>query len=160
MSVDIYLRVEGATGESKDSAHTGWIDSLTFNWGASQPGNMNVGGGGGTGKVAYKDLTVQAYIDKATPSLLKYCSSGKHVTKVELSLCKAGGTQIEYSRIVLEDVLIATVEFNGIGDTDEVIVNYAFQASKVKMHYWEQSSQGSKGAETMSGWDIKQNKEM
>jgi len=53
---------------------------------------------------------------------------------VELSLCKAGGTQIEYSRIVLEDVLITNVEFNGIGDTDDVIVNYAFQASKVRMH--------------------------
>lgn len=50
MSVAIDLRVEGATGESKDSAHSGWIDSLTFNWGASQPGNMNVvGGGGGAG---------------------------------------------------------------------------------------------------------------
>lgn len=78
---------------------------------------------------------------------------------MELSLCKAGGTQIEYSSIVLEDVLITNVEFNGIGDTDDVIVNYPFQASKVRMHYWEQSSQGSRSAETMSGWDIKQNKE-
>ena len=99
---------------------------------------MSVGGGGGAGKVNFNDLEVIALIDKATPSLLKYCSSGKHVTKVELSLCKAGGTQIEYSRIVLEDVLITNVEFNGIGDTDEIIVNYAFQASKVRMQYWEQ----------------------
>ncbi|PMC12422.1 type VI secretion system tube protein Hcp, partial [Klebsiella aerogenes] len=27
------------------------------------------------------------------------------------------------------------------------------QASKVNLHYWEQSSQGTKGAETKSGWD-------
>lgn len=37
MSVAIDLRVEGATGESKDSAHAGRIDSLTFNWGAGNP---------------------------------------------------------------------------------------------------------------------------
>ena len=160
MSVDIYLKIDGITGESNDSAHDGWVDCLTFNWGANQPGNMSVGGGGGAGKVSYKDLTVQAYIDKATPAIMKYCSNGKHITKVELSLCKAGGTQIEYSRIVLEDVLITSVNFNGIGDTDEVITIYSFQASRVNLHYWEQSDTGGKGAETMSGWDIKQNKEI
>jgi type VI secretion system secreted protein Hcp len=160
MAIDIYLKVDGATGESKDSNHKNWIDVLSFNWGATQPGNMAVGGGGGTGKVNYKDLQIQALIDKATPAILKYCSSGKHVTKVELSICKAGGGQIEYSRIVLEDVLVTQTEFTGVGNTDTIAVNYAFQASKVNLSYWEQSDSGTRGAESKAGWDIKQNKEV
>ncbi len=160
MAIDIYLKVDGATGESKDSNHKNWIDVLSFNWGATQPGNMAVGGGGGTGKVNYKDLQVQALIDKATPAILKYCSSGKHVTKVELSICKAGGSQIEYSRIVLEDVLVTQTEFTGVGNTDTIVINYAFQASKVNVSYWEQSDSGTRGAESKAGWDIKQNKEI
>lgn len=160
MAIDIYLKVDGATGESKDSNHKNWIDVLSFNWGATQPGNMAVGGGGGTGKVNYKDLQVQALIDKATPAILKYCSSGKHVTKVELSICKAGGSQIEYSRIVLEDVLVTQTEFTGVGNTDTIVINYAFQASKVNISYWEQSDSGTRGAESKAGWDIKQNKEI
>lgn len=39
MAIDMYLKVEGVTGESKDSNHTGWIDINSFSWGASQPGN-------------------------------------------------------------------------------------------------------------------------
>jgi type VI secretion system secreted protein Hcp len=120
---------------------------------------MAVGGGGGTGKVNYSDLRINALIDKSTPAILKYCSSGKHVTKVELSVCKAGGSQVEYTKIVLEDVLVTQTDFNGVGHSDTIVVDYAFQASKVTMSYWEQSESGTKGAESKSGWDIKQNKE-
>lgn len=160
MAIDMYLKVQGVTGESKDSNHTGWIDALSFNWGAEQPGNMSVGGGGGAGKVNFHDLSVQTMIDKGTPAVLKFCASGKHVDKVELSVCKAGGSQIEYSRIVLEDVLVTKTSFTGVGMTDNVLVTYYFQASKLNLHYWEQSGQGTKGAETKSGWDVKQNKEI
>lgn len=120
---------------------------------------MAVGGGGGAGKVNFNDLRVKALIDKSTPAILKYCSSGKHVSKVELSVCKAGGSQVEYSKIVLEDVLVTATNFNGIGQSDTIVVDYAFQASKVSTSYWEQSASGTKGAETKAGWDIKQNKE-
>lgn len=56
MAVDMYLKVDAVTGESADSNHNGWIDIQSFNWGASQPGNMAVGGGGGAGKVQFSDL--------------------------------------------------------------------------------------------------------
>jgi len=67
----MFLKVEGINGESKNANHKQWIDVFSFNWGARQPGNMAVGGGGGAGKVNFRDLTVQALIDKATPALLK-----------------------------------------------------------------------------------------
>lgn len=160
MAIDSFLKVDGVTGESNDSNHKNWTDILSFNWGATQSGNMAVGGGGGTGEVNFKDLEVQALIDKSTPAILKFRSSGKHVTKVELSICKAGGTQVEYTRIVLEDVLVSMADFTGVGHTDNILVKYRFQASKVNLHYWEQSASGTKGAETKAGWDIKQNKEI
>lgn len=135
MAIDMYLKVDGVTGESNDSNHKNWIDVLSFSWAAEQPGNMSVGGGGGAGKVNFQDLSVQALIDKATPAVLKFCASGKHVAKVELSICKAGGSQIEYSRVVLEDVLVTKTSFSGVGHTDTIMVNYLFQASKVNLHY-------------------------
>ena len=132
MAIDMFLKVEGVTGESKDSNHTGWTDITSFSWGASQPGNMSVGGGGGAGKV---------------------------LTKVELSVCKAGGQQVEYSRITLEDVLVTSVQYTGADNGDTVGVTYAFQAAKVKQQYWEQTTSGGKGAESSAGWNIKENKE-
>ncbi|MBC0856441.1 Hcp family type VI secretion system effector [Pantoea stewartii] len=155
MTVAIYLKVEGVKGEAKPKE--GWIDVLSFNWAAAQPGNMMVGGGGGAGKVMFDDLSVQACIDRASPTLLGFCASGKHISKVILSVNKAGGEKIEYARIELEDVIITRVNFSGVGKTENILVNYVFQAAKVSQHYWEQTNTGGKSAEIVSGWDIKKN---
>jgi type VI secretion system secreted protein Hcp len=159
MSNDLYLKIDGIDGEATDSNHQGWINVDSFTWGATQQGNMAVGGGGGAGKVQFRDLTVQANIDKAMPAIMRYVANGKHISKVQLSLCKAGGTQIEYCRITLEDVLITNALFNGTTHTDLVGMSYQFQAAKVQTQYWVQSSTGSKGAESQSSWNIKENRE-
>lgn len=86
-------------------------------------------------------------------------ANGKHINKVELSVCKAGGTQIEYCRITLEDVLITNAIFNGTTHTDLIGMAYQFQAAKVQTQYWEQSASGGKGAESQSSWNIKENRE-
>ena len=44
MSTDLFLKIDGITGESQDSNHKGWIAIESFTWGANQPGNMSVGG--------------------------------------------------------------------------------------------------------------------
>ncbi|OZI37314.1 Hcp1 family type VI secretion system effector [Bordetella genomosp. 10] len=164
MAVDMFMRIEGASGESKDANHKEWTDILSFSWGATQPGSMATGGGGGSGKASFNDLHVVARIDKAAPAVMKHCAGGKHLSKVELSICKAGGTQIEYSKITLDDVMVTSVQLSGdntatSADPEYVLVNYAFQASKVTQQYWEQTDKGGKGAESQVAWDIKQNKE-
>ena len=32
MAIDMFLKVEGVTGESKDANHSSWIDVLSFNY--------------------------------------------------------------------------------------------------------------------------------
>ena len=156
----MFMKIDGANGESKDSNHKNWSDIISFSWGATQPGNMASGGGLGAGKASFNDLHVVARIDKAAPAVMKHCASGKHLGKVELSVCKAGGQQVEYTKITLEDVLVSSVQLSGELNSESVVVNYAFQAAKVKQQYWEQTEQGGKGAESLVAWDIKQNKEV
>jgi type VI secretion system secreted protein Hcp len=159
MSVDMFMKVEGATGESKDSNHKGWTDIDSFTWGAKQPNSMASGGGAGAGKVAFQDLIVIAKMDRCYPAMVKHCATGKHLGKVELSLCKAGGTQIEYARIELTDVLVTAVNLRGIEGGEIFSLAYCFQASKIKTSYWEQTSQGGRAPGVDIGFDIKQNKE-
>jgi type VI secretion system secreted protein Hcp len=158
MAIDMYLQVDGITGESQDSNHKGWIDIASYTWGSTQKGAMASGGGGGAGKVNFNDLSVATNMDCATPALLKYCANGKHISNIKLSFCKAGGTQIEYSTVVLKDVIVTNVQISGVGSLDQVALNYSFQASQVEHHYWVQSKDGTKGAETEMGWDVKANK--
>ncbi|GAB3412897.1 type VI secretion system tube protein Hcp [Erwinia aphidicola] len=160
MSKDIFLRVDGITGESKDARHPGWIQVESFGWGATQPSAIEVGSGGGAGKVKFRDLTVNAFIDKATPNLLRYVSNGKHINSVELSSCKAGGEQLEYFKINLKQVMVTDVVFNGATGQDLFGVTYCFRAAEVSNHYFEQTTEGARGAEFSSGWSIKENKEL
>lgn len=156
MSHDMYLKVDGVNGESKDASHSGWTDITSFSWGASQ----NANNGGSVGKVNFSDLHVIARIDKSVSALMKYCATGKHVNKVELSLCRASGEQTEYARITLEDVLVTSVDYSGVNKTEELTMTYSFQAAKVRQQYWEQTRTGQRGAETSMGWDIKENREI
>ena len=153
MAVDLFLKIEGVTGESADANHAGWIDIASLGWGASQAASIS-GGGAGAGKVSFSDLSIIADMCKATPTLMKFCASGKHIPQVKVSMCKAGGTQNEYASIVLNDVLVTNVQFRG-GSPMTVI--YAFQAAKVEHHYWTQLKDGGKGPEIQMGWDVKGN---
>lgn len=157
MAIDMFMKVEGVSGESKDANHKDWTNVDSFEWGAIQPGSMT-SGGGGAGKVNFNDLTVIAAIDKSTPTILKNCATGQHLSKVEVSVCKAGGEQIEYSRTTLEDVLVTAVKFIGAQENDVLKIQYSFQAAKVKNQYWEQTDKGSKGAEVQMAFNIKENK--
>ncbi|WP_373784479.1 Hcp family type VI secretion system effector, partial [Delftia acidovorans] len=111
------------------------------------------------GKVSFHDLNVIAKVDKCYPAVLKHCATGKHLGQVDISLCKAGGTQIEFTKITLTDVMVTNVTVSGANSSDTVTVNYSFQAAKVKTQYWEQTNQGGKGAESQMGFNIKENRE-
>lgn len=158
MASDMYMKIDGIKGESKDSNHKEWIDIKSFTWGAEQPGSMTTGGGGGSGRVNFDDLVVIASIDKSAPTLLQSCASGKHISKLEISVCKAGGEQVEYYRETLEDLIVTSVKFIGTEDDETLMMQYSFQAVGLKAQYWEQTDKGSKGAEVSMGWDTKANK--
>ncbi|MGU7784993.1 Hcp family type VI secretion system effector [Burkholderia sp. PU8-34] len=163
MGVAMFMKVDGVSGESADAQHKGWTDIQTFSWGASQPGAMASGSGGNAGKASFNDLVVAAYMDKGTPAIIKYCANGKHLPTVEISACKTGGSQVEFMRVTLQEVLVTSAQLAGVdpGDTaDRLLMHYGFQAAKVKKQYWQQNDNGGKGAEVSVGWNIKENTEM
>lgn len=163
MGVAMFMKVDGVTGESADAQHKGWTDIQSFTWGASQPGAMASGSGGNAGKASFNDLVVAAYMDKGAPAIIKNCANGKHLSSVEISACKTGGTQVEFMRVTLQEVLVTSAQVAGIdpGDVaDRLMMHYGFHAAKVKKQYWQQNDNGGKGAEVTVGWNIKENTEM
>ena len=159
MAIALFLKVDGADGESANSKHKNWIDVESFHWGANQPSSMHVGGGGGAGKVSFHDLTTVANVDKSYPAMLVKCASGEHISKVEVAGSKAGGDEVEYFKITLEDVLVTSVDVSGANGA-QVTVNYSFQAAKVKSEYSVQTDKGGKGATSTFGFNIKENKKV
>lgn len=157
MAVDMFLKLDGIEGESRDSKHKNEIDIESFSWGASNSGSAAHGTGGGTGKVSMQDFTFVAAVSKASPKLFLACASGEHIRSALLTVRRSGESQQEFLKVTMSDVLISSWKHEGAaGDevpTDQVTMNFA----KVKIDYTEQSPTGAPGATTSAGWDVKAN---
>lgn len=159
MSQDIFLKINGIDGESLDTAHKNEIEVLSWNWGMTQESNMHMGSGGGAGKATVEDLTFEHYTDRASPNLMKYCLTGKHVSEATLTIRKAGGTPLEYLKITMTDVIISKVHPSGSSAEERIREHVGLSFSKVKQEYIVQNQQGGSGGAVTAAYDIKQNKE-
>src|SRR5215471_8524354 len=115
MAVDMFLKLDGIKGESKDSKHKDEIHIESFSWGMSQTGAMSSGGGGGAGKVNVHDISITKHVDKSSCDLMYACASGKHIPSGLITVRKAGEKPLEYLKIKLTDILISGVQHAGHG---------------------------------------------
>ena len=156
---DIYIKLDGIDGESKDSQHKDWIDVLSFGYSVSQSSSAFTGGGSGVGKASFDTLSFTHYIDKASPNLFLYCARGKHISTVELSCCKSGGGSQEYMRITLDDVIIASVSPSGANADVQMSEMVSLSYAKIKVEVKEQKNDGTMGAAVTGAWNVKENKD-
>ena len=70
MAVDIFLKIEGINGEAQDTSHKKEIDVLAWSWGASQSGTTHSGGGGGSGKASFQDISITKNVSGLTKLML------------------------------------------------------------------------------------------
>lgn len=159
MAQDIFLKLAGISGESRDADHKDEIEVIRWDWKMSQPHSMHSGSGGGTGKATVGDLSFDHYVDRASPNLLRYCLTGKHIDTATLIVRKAGGTPLEYLRITMGDVIITGVSPLSRENMmrSRETVNLAF--ARVRQDYVMQSRQGGPGGTVSAAFDIQRNSE-
>ena len=157
MAVDMFLKIDDVKGESKDSKHAEEIDVLAWSWGVTQSGSFHVGGGGGSGKANFQDISFTKYVDASTPTLLQSCASGKHFKKAVLTVRKAGGEQEDYLVITMEKVLVSSVSTGGSGGEDRLTENVTLNFAKVLTDYKTQLDTGASGGPAQFSWDIEKN---
>jgi type VI secretion system secreted protein Hcp len=150
MAIDAFLKIEGVTGESVVKGMEGQIDVLSWSWGASQSGTMHTATGGGAGKADVQDLSFSHFVDKASPTLLQFCCSGKHFTKATLTLRKAGDTPLNYVVITLENVLISSVSMGGGDSAERLREDVKLNFSKFSYTYQPQDASGAKSGGPMT----------
>lgn len=159
MAVDIFLKLEGINGESEDQKHPKEIDVLSWNWGMSNAGTSHLGGGSGTGKASFQDISFTKYVDLASTSLMLSCAQGKHITKATLTCRKAGGTSpLEYLVVTMEQAMVSSVQHGGSNGDERTTEVFSLNFEKLNIEYKEQSKTGTAGGGgTPFKWDILKN---
>jgi type VI secretion system secreted protein Hcp len=144
MAVDMYLKIDTIDGETtdKEMVKTKAIDILAWSWGVSNSGTTHMGGGGGSGKANFQDISCTKYIDAASHALLLACATGEHFPTAVLTVRKAGKTQQKYVTITMEEVMVTSVSTGGSGGEDRLTENLSLNFAKVKFEYFQQDEKG------------------
>lgn len=162
MAVDMFINMGGTIkGESidKDQGPKGDIDVLAWSWGMSQSGTTHMGGGGGSGKASFQDLSFTKYVDSATNALMVALAKGTHIDKAELMVRKAGEGQNKYIFITMEQVLVTSISTGGSGGEDRLTENVTLNFAKVKFAYTPQNAKGTVAGDKTFAYDIAGNAE-
>jgi type VI secretion system secreted protein Hcp len=161
MAIDVYLQIEGIKGESQDSAHQGWIELSSAQWGVTQPRSATVSTGGGhtAERCEHQALSASKLADLASPILMQHCSMGKTIPKAKLEFMRADGDgkPVRYYQVELENVMIASM-MQMVSQGSILHDSIGLRFSKIKWSYMQQKIGGGAGGSTVGGWDLAANK--
>jgi type VI secretion system secreted protein Hcp len=157
MAIDMFLKLDGVTGEAKDKVHGKEIDLLSWTWGMANEGSAHNGGGAGTGKVNVQDVSLTKFIDSSSPKLMLACCKGTHFENALITVRKAGEKPLEYVKVKMEKVFITNVNTGGSDNSDRLTENLILNFGKVSVDYIPQKNDGTGGTAIPFGWDIAAN---
>ena len=138
MPVEMFLKLAGIDGESTDAKHKGEIDVLAWSWGLSQEGGSPGGGGGGAGRVTIENISIQKLVDLASPLLLSFSATGKHISDGTLTTRKAGkGAKAggEFLLFKMSNVIVTSVHVAASQDGNAPTESITLSFGKVEFDY-------------------------
>lgn len=107
---DMFLKLDGIKGESKDKDHRDWIEIASFSWGMT---NTPVMGGGGAGKISVHDISIVTRLSAASPQLLAACAGGTNILSATLSVRDSATSTNDYYQIKLENMQLSSLKQAG-----------------------------------------------
>jgi type VI secretion system secreted protein Hcp len=159
VAVDFFIKFDGIKGESADAKHKDEIDIESWSWGETQVSGPSPGSGGGAGKVAMQDFHFVMRLNRASPSLMQACATGKHIKTALLSARKAGGKgQVDYLTFKFHDVLVSSFQTGGMEQADVPTDSVSFNFAKIEVEYKQQQPNGSYVPGGQFKFDLKANK--
>jgi type VI secretion system secreted protein Hcp len=124
LCADMFLKIPGIQGESRDAAHGGWIDVLSYSSSLIHPGSTATGTSRSRGTVSMGDITVTKQIDKASPKLNNALCTGEHIPEIEIVVITTTGSSGQSTIYTLKDVAIKSIAKSGKNE----IVRFTFKS--------------------------------
>lgn len=139
---EIFLRLEGIPGESRDAKHRDEIEVAAYDWGVDRPATGHAGGGAGAGgRPTFRAFSFRTGVSKASPELFRACVNGKHLPEAVLSVRRAGRGAPDHLRIRFTDVVITSFA-QAAGDQEDPLDSVAFEFGKVELQHTPQGAPG------------------
>jgi type VI secretion system secreted protein Hcp len=164
MAFDAFLKIDTIQGEATAKGHEGWIELLSWSWGANQPSTKI--GVVARGKPAFQGLSITKTLDRASAKLMLACANGEAFPKVVLHVCQADGGQDPFFGVRLSQAMVWTYRSSGVEDANRLgqiadsrpLEEVGFNFGKIEIAYRQFGADGKLLSFTTSGWDLKTSK--
>lgn len=159
MSIEIFLKLDGITGESEKKGAEGWIEIFSFSNGAANHSSVASGTGSGAGKVDLSSLSLSKQLDKSSPFLFLDCCKGTHIATGQLIVREATGaetTQV-YFQYDLTEVFIDSISWGGAAGGGKPSESVSLSSKTLQITYTPQNPDGSLGQKIVKGWNVSTN---
>jgi len=137
-------------GGSTDKGHAGWFALKDFNIDLGNSGDAQIGGGGGSGKGIFGNLSVTTANETGLAALLARESKGTHLKGVRVEGVNATGQAVY-------DLNLAQVDVLKVGDTEADGFGITFDYGKISLVTKGTDSKGSLTQTGSFGWDVQEN---
>jgi type VI secretion system secreted protein Hcp len=162
MGIEIFLTIDGITGESTKAGAEGWIEIFSFSNGASNHSSVAFGTGSGAGKVDLSSVSFQKQLDISSPYLFANCCSGAHVDTGHMIVRESvGGTTTQtYYQYDFTEVFIDSISWGGSAGGGKPSESISLSSKSLMVTYWPQNGDGTLGTQIPKGWNQNTNAAM
>jgi type VI secretion system secreted protein Hcp len=149
IDLEIFLRVDGVTGEAADDTHKSdvLVDSYSFSTSRTPS----------AAAPAMADFLVTMPANKASAKLMVYAAGSVNVPRVVLAVRRKNGVQ-DFLRWTLTDAYVSSYKTVGNLHGDGVQDQVGFAFGKIEAEYRQVLPDGTYGPAVKSGWDRRTNK--
>jgi len=157
MAGEIFLKLDGITGESKDKLHPELIECSSVSMNVSNPSSIGGGTTGhGSGRSTFGDIVFTMRPSKATAHLWDACAKGTHIATGEVYLSKAAGEDsIDWLVLKLDKPFVSSWSLGGTGA--DAVETVTIASAKIEFTYKPQKTDdGSADADIVKVWNIEE----
>ncbi len=156
-----FVKIAGIDGESKDSAHPGWIEAHALHYVVAKPAKSTHGQ---ADRVTHNPITIWKAMDVSSPLIIMALCQNKKIPEVTIELCRAGGSdKVKFMEIKLTGCTICDYKIQPQPQSKEVgetlpLEEFSVDYEVIKATYFQQKrADGSIGGQAVAGWNLKTN---
>ncbi|MGR8948885.1 MAG: type VI secretion system tube protein Hcp [Gammaproteobacteria bacterium] len=151
MAMEIFLRIDGAAGSSKNALHKGWSEISSWQWGLNRV--RKTGDNGVREVVNLNRITIVKPVGVESPLLMKFLAERKIIDTAEISVAAVTERRVVQKRtigVTLKKVLIQSIETGASIDEDAYFETVVIAFGYVKYEYLHHTSAVMGGAAASS----------
>ena len=158
MALDVFMKIDGISGESSDTQHKDWIEVLSLNWTVDHPKQLSgVNVISTLGGPRSSEFGITKVVDKATPQIIKASISNENINEIKIELCRSGKEKIKYLEYVFKKCFIKAVVLQTANNSGESLPteNIRFRFASIEITYFQQTRDiGGSTGQISTQWNI------